>query len=95
MKVITPGRPQTGWAREETCTGTGNGGGGCGAVLLVEQTDMYQTVSTDYAGGRDEFVTFTCACCGVESDMKSVPSQVVSRLPSKRSFFATNPLGRE
>ena len=27
MKVIKEGRKQKGWAREYTCTGSGNGGG--------------------------------------------------------------------
>lgn len=46
MKIIKEGRKQTGWSKELTCTGKGNGGGGCGAVLLVEQTDLYNTFST-------------------------------------------------
>ncbi len=42
MKVIKPGRPQKGWSHEFTCTGDGNGRGGCGAILLVEQEDLYE-----------------------------------------------------
>lgn len=67
MKIIKPGREQKGWSREATCTGRGNGNGGCGATLLVEQADVYKT----FRHCRDEtdvFYTFTCACCGVETD---------------------------
>lgn len=79
MKVITPGREQRGWAREEKCTGHGNGGGGCGAILLVEQGDLYKTQSHC----RDEtetFITFQCVACKVQTDIKGVPSHVTERL---------------
>jgi len=60
MKVIKPGRPQRGWSKECKCSGKGNGGGGCGAVLLVEQGDLFQTQSN----ARDEttyYVTLSSA----------------------------------
>lgn len=69
MKVLNPGREQRGWSAEFTCTGKGNGGGGCGAKLLVEFTDLYKTHHYDYGGGHDVFITFTCSCCGVETDI--------------------------
>ena len=72
MKTLLPGRKQTGWSTETTCTGHGNGGGGCGAKLLDEQDDLYITRS--YA--RDEvetFATFTCHECGVQTDLKTMP----------------------
>jgi hypothetical protein len=70
MKVIKKGREQKGWAKEFTCTGAGNGGGGCGAVLLVEQSDVYLTHHYDYGGGHDIYNTFRCTLCGVETDIK-------------------------
>lgn len=73
MKILKPGREQRGWAKELECTGAGNGGGGCGALLLVEQDDVYRTSHTDYGGFRDVYNTFTCAACGVETDLKHVP----------------------
>jgi hypothetical protein len=79
MKVIEAGRPQRGWAREEYCTGYGNQGGGCGAKLLVEQGDLYKTQSHC----RDEtetFITFQCMACGVQTDIKGVPSFATSDL---------------
>ena len=85
MKIITPGRLQKGWSHEFTCTGSGNGGGGCGAVLLVEQEDLYMT----YSHCRDEtdsYTTFTCSACGVETDIKSgiVPGNLP--IPSKDTW---------
>jgi hypothetical protein len=69
MKIIKQGREQKGWAAELPCTGGGNGEGGCGAILLVESTDLFLTynhVHTD----TDEFVTFKCMACGVLTDIK-------------------------
>ncbi len=83
MKVLTPGRPQRGWAKEFTCTGSGNGGGGCGATLLVEQGDLYKTHNYDYSGGHDVYITFTCACCSVETDIK-YDGPKYSEIPDKR-----------
>ncbi len=69
MKVLKKGRPQKGWSKEYVCTGRGNGGGGCGARLLVSEDDLYHTHHYDYGGGHDVYVTFTCPCCGVETDV--------------------------
>lgn len=74
MKVLKPGREQKGWARQSTCTGDGNGGGGCGAELLVEQDDLFETQShclheTDY------YITFQCPC-GVRTDLKNPPGHL-------------------
>jgi len=72
MKVLKPGRPQKGRAKEFKCTGKGNGGGGCGAQLLVCESDLYETHSYDYGGGHDVYTTFRCPECGVETDVKSL-----------------------
>ena len=71
MKVLKPGREQKGWSTEATCTGKGNGGGGCGATLLVEEEDIYQTAHHSYDGSSDYFNTFRCVSCGVETDLKA------------------------
>lgn len=86
MKVLEKGRQQKGWSKEAKCTGDGNGGGGCGAKLLVEQPDLYRTMrccrdETDY------FETFTCAECGVETDLKGVPGSIADKLPSKAAWL--------
>jgi len=83
MKVVKKGRQQKGWSKEFTCTGKGNGNGGCGAVLLVEQPDLYSTHHYDYGGGHDVFTTFQCCECGVETDI-TVPSQILHSIPNKK-----------
>ncbi len=85
MKVISKGRKQKGWSKEFKCTGGGNGGGGCGATLLVEERDLYYTHHYDYGGGHDIYTTFTCQCCGVETDVK-VPSNVKIRDKKEKSL---------
>jgi hypothetical protein len=80
MKILEPGRPQEGWSREEICTGVGNGNGGCGAKLLVEQEDLYRTESGSAMDQSSEsYTTFCCVSCGVETDMKDVPSQIARK----------------
>lgn len=83
MKVLKEGRAQRGWSKEATCTGAGNGNGGCGAKLLVEEGDLYETRSHHYDGSSESYVTFRCSACGVETDMGSVPSRVRSKLVYK------------
>lgn len=73
MKIIKPGREQKGWAKEFTCTGAGNGNGGCGALLLVEQADVFRTSHHSYDGSSEHYNTFECAQCGVWTDIKHVP----------------------
>lgn len=94
MKVLEPGRAQIGWATEAECTGAGNGGGGCGAKLLVDQSDLYITSHTDYGGGTDHFVTFKCVSCGSETDLQNVPHSVRNQLPTKRQKFYPQDNGR-
>lgn len=81
MKVIKKGRPQKGWAEEFECTGSGNNGGGCGAILLVEQDDLFKT----FHHCRDEtdtFVTFKCSQCGVLTDIGKYPSKIPINIAS-------------
>ena len=82
MKVLKPGRAQKGWSTETTCTGRGNGGGGCGAKLLVEETDLFRTQSSAL-GETESYVTFECAACTVWTDIENVPHHVASRLPGR------------
>lgn len=76
MKVLKKGRPQLPWSCKVKCTGKGNGGGGCGAKLLVEQADLYETRCTDLMGEYESFVTIQCPCCGKETDLKNVPPEM-------------------
>ena len=83
MRVLKKGREQKGWSKEFVCTGVGNGGGGCGAKLLVSQDDIYKTYHHCYDSNSDSFNTFTCANCGVETDIKeSLPFTV----PDKKQW---------
>jgi hypothetical protein len=90
MKVIRKGRPQKGWAKEFTCTGSGNGDGGCDAHLLVEQGDLFRTSSSHYDGTTDHYVTFKCPECGVLTDVENVPSNVTENLPDKYAWLQAN-----
>lgn len=83
MKVLKKGREQNGWAIETLCTGIGNGNGGCGALLLVEQGDLYKTHKYDYGGGHDIFITFRCPDCEVQTDLDDVPGNVTNNIPEK------------
>lgn len=86
MKVLKKGTPQKGWAKEFTCTGSGNGGGGCKAKLLVEQDDVFRT----YSHCRDEtdtYNTFKCSECGVLTDIGDVP--FTPRQPRRSDSGAT------
>lgn len=81
MKVIKEGTGQNGWAKELKCTGKGNGAGGCGAVLLVEEGDLFKTSST----ARDEttdYITFECCSCNVWTDVtdSKIPYRVTENL---------------
>lgn len=73
MKVLKKGRKQRGWTEEFICTGNGNGEGGCGAKLLVEQNDVFQTAHHRFDGSSDYYNTFICAACKVPTDIPSVP----------------------
>lgn len=84
MKVLKPGREQQGWSVESMCTGNGNGGGGCGALLLVEEDDIYITQSGHYDGSTDTYSTFRCAACRVETDIEDVPSHVMEKARARK-----------
>ena len=84
MKVLKKGRKQKGWSKEFYCTGVGNGGGGCGAHLLVEQADIFQTSSSHYDGSTDYYRTFECPDCGVNTDISDSITLPFTVLPRAR-----------
>lgn len=81
IQIIKAGRQQTGWAGECVCTGKGYGGGGCGATLLVDESDLKHT-STGYGGDIKHFIWFKCPACGLVTDIE-VPHSVMKRVEDK------------
>jgi hypothetical protein len=86
MKVLEKGNPQKGWTTKVKCTGHGNQGGGCGAVLQVEEPDLFLT-SSSVRDETDYYVSFQCCECGVLTDLPTakVPSRFMygsGKLPS-------------
>jgi len=91
MRLIKKGRAQKGWAKEFVCTGDGNGGGGCGAKLLVDMGDLFQTQHTSYDGSTDHYITFRCCECGVETDVQDeAPMSLLDEIPWKKDWLKTN-----
>ena len=76
MKVMKKGRPQKGWSKEMSCSGSGNGGGGCGARLLVEEADLLRTGRHCYDGSSDYYTSFVCPECGVMTDFTGYPGDI-------------------
>ena len=84
MKIIKPGRQQVGWSIQKTCTGNGNGNGGCGAILLVEQGDLFIT-SSHCRDETNDYITFCCVSCGSLTDLadqEKPPQTIQSQLLS-------------
>lgn len=83
MRVIKPGRSQTGWSKEHICTGLGYGMGGCGAVLFIEATDLYKA-------GPLHRPTFTCCECGRQTSLlwEDVSEDVAKNLLSRQEWEA-------
>ncbi len=69
MKVLRKGSGAKGWSKKIKCTGDGNGGGGCGALLLVEHSDLLTTGSHHYDGSSEYYTSFYCSECGVMTDI--------------------------
>jgi hypothetical protein len=83
MKVIQKGRKQRGWAMEFSCIGDLKGG--CGAKLLVEEDDIYET---GIGGDGDDFCrTFRCPECGVETHLPAagIPTSIWEKTMGRRS----------
>jgi hypothetical protein len=79
LEVIIQGdlkSPDENWPKVRICTGDGNNNDGCGAALLINKSDLYQT-SLNYHGYAVDgvqpfltsyYLTFTCPCCNAETD---------------------------
>lgn len=76
MKVIKAGRPQKGWAAEQTCRGpTGaKPPSGCGAKLFVEEADVIvRYVGGSFCENGDPVCCFKCPQCGQVTRIKPQP----------------------
>jgi hypothetical protein len=68
-----------GWSKKIECTGNGNGYFGCGAILLVEGSDLFKTTNTD--------ITFKCPECGNLTDLprnEILPIGMANRIPANQ-----------
>lgn len=84
MKTINKGKP---WSKKVKCTGHGNGSGGCGAQLLIEKEDLYETSRECYGDSSPTYyTTFACQECGVETDIE-VPDHISDKLVSKATYL--------
>lgn len=70
MKILKKGKIPKHRTARVTCTGLGNGMGGCGAVLSISESDVYETL--DQRGRYDsgsKAKTIFCPQCGTETDL--------------------------
>ncbi len=73
------------WHLEKECTGEGNGGPGCGALLRVEEGDLFHTHRYPHDGSHETYTTFKCLQCGVMTDIPDVmPPRF--HLPDKKQW---------
>jgi hypothetical protein len=86
MKIKEKGTRQTHWEKEFECTGIGNDHmhKSCGALLIIEEEDLFITSFTNYGGDRETFITFQCIQCGSHTDVarEDVPEPVRRSIPS-------------
>jgi len=87
MRVVKPGVAKT-WSVKATCSGKGSGGGGCGAELVVEETDLFRTSRGYYDGSTDNFVTFSCPECGILNNISERPPINYGSLPTQTEYKA-------
>ena len=70
------------WAVQIMCTGKGNSDNGCGAVILVEESDLFNTTTVTTVQ-----TSFHCTECKANTDIDNVPESIFNRLPSRRAFL--------
>lgn len=70
MKVIKSGTGQKGWAKEFACKGYRRNSDGCGALLLVEEDDLFRVyLDGDYTETGPPSPAFKCPECGQNTDI--------------------------
>lgn len=88
MKVIKKGTGQKGWAKELVCRGYRRNNDGCGAVLLVEQADLFKVyLDGDWTEAGPPSPAFKCPECGQCTDVPAKEyAGSVRDLPAKRDW---------
>jgi len=96
MKVLKAGKNPDihEWSAAFECTGLGNEGKGCGAVLLVAESDLYRTSSHHYDGSSESYITFMCPQCGVETDIVRSVGHYRHKNVGRKSFHNLPSPGR-
>ena len=64
MKVLQEPNQEPAWTLVQRCTGEGNGGHGCGATLLVDRADVFNSNTF-----TRPFLAFRCPLCAVVTDI--------------------------
>lgn len=90
MKVIQKGPGRKNWSKEYKCAGED----GCGATLLVEWCDLYQTQSL-YIDMRGEAYSevrtiFRCCECGNETTIPKGDYTGGARIPTRDLWASAN-----
>lgn len=83
MQVLSKGTVLD-WSVETLCTGFGYDG--CGAKLLVDQSDLHTARTMSFGDDLgSEYVYFVCPVCGVETRVESrtVPAAVLRAVRAK------------
>jgi hypothetical protein len=94
MEILKQGPGPKVWSGEYECTGFGNNGNGCGSILLVQKSDLYETYNSDmYGEVYATHITFMCPVCGAETDIKA-PREVSAGIPGKESWLQAHPGSR-
>ncbi|MDD5252100.1 MAG: hypothetical protein PHT12_05735 [Patescibacteria group bacterium] len=77
MKIVKEGKWNNPWSAEMTCTN-----GSCGAVLMVEESDVKATY------GASAKFHFTCSVCGSDSNIpsKDLPPRVMGKVEKTRKY---------
>lgn len=91
MKVVKKGNGQRGWAKELECTATWsgdkNGVTGCGAILLVESSDIVAVGQKggDYTEAGRNCYGFICPECDQVTETEDLPQSITNNLRNSKT----------
>lgn len=87
MMINNPACNLANWSVQILCSGKGNNKIGCGAVLLVEESDLFNSTRVIEHDHVVMQTSFCCTECKAHTDIDNVPTEIFNRLPSKREFL--------